>query len=335
MDIQKLSKILFPKRFVNLVYIKPYIIYTQHSFFRDYAINNTCLYDEFFTTNECYLLSTDNWYWNDNKYRITQLKLIIEGYNKFKIRYPKTKIIFLCPDKDTFNGYTSYNIPCFIFNRNALLDYNDYFIYNDNKKYDSIYNANLYKYKRHELILNINNLGLIYYLRNDKNKIYYINDDEIEYGKNLENKLSKLNNITLLNKQNGYYKYLTKDEICKYYGQTYSGLILSDIEGICLVSMEYLLSGLPVISTKNKGGRDYFLENEEFSITNINDTDIQYYINYYKEKNIDSKNIRNTTINKIDKHRKEFLLFIKDYIYTNISYSFIDNMILAQKNYKP
>ena len=44
------------------------------------------------------------------------------------------------------------------------------------------------------------------------------------------------------------------------------GLCLSEEEGAMFASIEYLLCGLPVVSTPNMGGRDFFFD-EKFSQT--------------------------------------------------------------------
>ena len=142
--INILNKILFPSgKFIRIFYLDPLMIFTQHHFFRDYSIGKF-IPPNIFKEKECYLFSADNWYWKDTKYRVGQHQLILDGYQKFVSEYSNVKVIFMHPDEGCIEGYP--NIPYVIFNRNAMLDPNDYFIQSTQTKvYDAIYNANLYK----------------------------------------------------------------------------------------------------------------------------------------------------------------------------------------------
>ncbi len=42
--------------------------------------------------------------------------------------------------------------------------------------------------------------------------------------------------------------------------RSHSGLILSEREGVCRASCEYLLAGIPVVSTRSAGGRDVWYD---------------------------------------------------------------------------
>jgi len=294
--------------FFELVWFKPIIFFTQNNYFRDYFVQNKEIYVQNLIKKniDCIIItSSSNWYWNDNKYRIDQHNLTVKGIELFLKDYPKARIILMHPDETFIEGYPKY-LEYLNFNRNALLDINSFNIINKEKKYDSIYNSNFYKYKQHYLLEDINNykIALIYYHRNSNlNQAYYINNKDIDEGYEIENNFLLKNNFELLNRIDGNYVFLNKQQINKYYNESYSGLCLSDIEGACLVSVEYLLSGLPVISVKNFGGRDKLLKQMgEYSLTDLNyDTnEIQEAIQFYKNKNFIKEDIRDRIIKVID-----------------------------------
>ena len=56
-----------------------------------------------------------------------------------------------------------------------------------------------------------------------------------------------------------HYRYLSDQELVELMNRASVGLCLSAIEGSMRVSMEYRLSGLPVVSTQSTGGRDRYL----------------------------------------------------------------------------
>ena len=73
---------------------------------------------------------------------------------------------------------------------------------------------------------------------------------------------------------NGKYKRLTKPQINAHYNESRIAGIFSLLEGGCFASSQYLLAGLPIISTRSQGGRDVWYnafncimcENDEDSI---------------------------------------------------------------------
>ena len=57
-----------------------------------------------------------------------------------------------------------------------------------------------------------------------------------------------------------FYKDLSPDQVCHVINQSRVGLILSEEEGGCFASSEYLMCGIPVVSTPSRGGRDVFYD---------------------------------------------------------------------------
>ncbi|MEM6823336.1 MAG: hypothetical protein AAF558_15515 [Verrucomicrobiota bacterium] len=55
-------------------------------------------------------------------------------------------------------------------------------------------------------------------------------------------------------------KFLSREEIASVFARSKTGLILSFIEGANRSTLEYLLSGIPIVSVENKGGRDLLLD---------------------------------------------------------------------------
>lgn len=308
-------------------------MYTQHHFFRDYYLGKLPIPKIF--NSPCILISADNWYWNDTKYRIGQHELILSGYHKFVEQYKNVKVILMHPDEEATRGYQ--NMPSILFNRNAMVDTTSYTI--DPKatlEYDAIYNATLYNYKRYELATKIDNLGVIYYLRNSDNRIHYITDVDMQYGIEVREKLRSMNNVTLINELGGNYKYLNKPTVSYYLNKAKCGLCLSDIEGACLASVEYLLSGIPVVSTKNYGGRDVLLKKSGYA----------YYVDDAPEavantvaniKQHNKTDIRASVIAAIeDEWNSLYKQF--DIIYDTNKIDFKEfrrNMIRAQSKYRP
>jgi glycosyltransferase involved in cell wall biosynthesis len=131
-------------------------------------------------------------------------------------------------------------------NQNCWLDSNTYCINDTEKKYDLVINANNYQWKNHKLLANINK----------KYKTLFITYNTTE------NDLNQYNPCNIFNE-------VTNDHVATGLNQSKIGLALSTIEGSCYASTEYLLCGLPVISTKSVGGRHiWYNENNSIIIDN-------------------------------------------------------------------
>ena len=88
-----------------------------------------------------------------------------------------------------------------------------------------------------------------------------------------------------------------------------------EIEGACYASLEYLLYGLPVISTQSVGGRDVYHDdnNSIICVPDINSVNnaIQLCLCKIKNGEYDPISVRNNAIEKILFYREIFYNVIK------------------------
>jgi glycosyltransferase involved in cell wall biosynthesis len=120
------------------------------------------------------------------------------------------------------------------FNHNLYINEHLYKPSNEPKIYDAIYTAQLAPFKRLELARKVEKLMAI------------------SYGGNLHEFCPALQHAEF-NRE-----FLPRPELARKYNQANAGLCLSAQEGAMLASCEYLLCGIPVVSTPSKGGRDEF-----------------------------------------------------------------------------
>ena len=215
------------------------------------------------------------------------------------------RIIFMCNTLAEADIIRSCGGEAAFLHQNALVDP---LLFNVNheatKKYDAVYNAQFLSFKRHELCSDIKNLALISY---NMDWFYY------------QTTVKGLNNFTLMNSlvEENKLGWLGYTEVSGIYNESYAGLCLSAEEGGMHASIEYLLSGLPVVTTKSKGGRDYFFD--EFNSIYTEDNSASVLAAVIEQKNLHSRErserIRTETITKqkieIAKYKK-FLGFILD-----------------------
>ena len=223
------------------------------------------------------------------------MALTVKQYRSCAQKFKNHNYIYLCNEPEYVDLLKGFGIPAFFCHQNAMLDEHTFTIKRDVKKvFDSIYNANVYKNKRHYLAYLIKKLGLIYYC------------SELNEGKNLTGLKKMLPHAAFLNYDPVAKEHIFLDAsaICEYYNQAHVGLALSAIEGAMYASAEYLLCGLPVVSTHSKGGRDVFFDDEYCRVVPPDAIAVRDAVYKLIDEKIDPIYIRNKTIEKMRIHRK-------------------------------
>jgi len=168
-----------------------------------------------------------------------------------RLLYPRHRIHFLCP---TLNEKAMFEeeglVPAYFINKNAFVDENQYFIDSAiSKEFDAIHNGQMKPYKRHELAAGIELLAVITYRRGAA-----AGGDEDEYALMVRSVLKHAEWLNWIGNR------IPPGEIYQSLNRARVGLCLSAEEGPMAASMEYLLCGLPVVSTRSLGGRDVFFD---------------------------------------------------------------------------
>lgn len=171
------------------------------------------------------------------------------GLDKFFKHLPNSKIIFCCNNEESLNVVpTEYGdrLSAIVCNHNATVDRNMFTLTNkmiEHRKYDSIYVARICTQKRHYLAKHLNKIALV---TGGQNTFGF---DEMY--KQVCSNLSDKEFLFL-------HKNIPSTEVLEMLNDSKVGLCLSANEGAMFASIEYLLCGLPIVSTKSKGGRDVF-----------------------------------------------------------------------------
>jgi len=149
---------------------------------------------------------------------------------------PQAELIFLCNSEHETQMIASAGLRAEFCHQNAFLDETRYRIYPGTPKYDAIYIARITPFKRHHLAAKIPSLRLI-------------GDHSAAEAEYFERVMGQLSHASW--KRKVFSRFVSK-AIC----EARCGLCLSAEEGAMFVSAEYLLSGRPLVSTANLGGRD-------------------------------------------------------------------------------
>ena len=170
-----------------------------------------------------------------------------EAYDRLIARYPSFRITVLANDVAELLVLRELGVPAELVNHNAFVDDTVFDILPVEQTFDAIYNARLGLYKRHHLAAGIDKLKLIVTLPTA---------EQLAEAKRL------LPGCVIANQRENAIVNLSAQEVAYHLNTAKCGLCLSRIEGSMFSSIEYLLCGLPVVTTRNSGGRNWYFAND-------------------------------------------------------------------------
>jgi hypothetical protein len=108
------------------------------------------------------------------------------------------------------------------------------------------------------------------------------------------------------------YRYLTQKEVNYFYNRSRVGLCLSAHEGASLASAEYLLAGIPIVSTPSKGGREVLFQEPWCLICGESPLDVSIAVRTMIRRDIPPSVIRAGTLQKIEMLRGLWIDCVRD-----------------------
>lgn len=223
--------------------------------------------DEIKETDYFFVLA--GWFFDESAAKKSKFTIESLGLN------PKQFFILFNSHEENIHGF-EYGLHGDLINQNAWLDERKFKILNVEKKYNALYTARRSAFKRHFLCSKINGLALAAGGNNHGKDVCEIPDCMNDPNK----KYDRTEMVSLIN-----------ESAC--------GLCLSEVEGACFSSSEYLLCGVPVVSTQSQGGRDFWYNINNSIITESDPDDVAKAVSRVKGKYFNAKNIRETHIKQM------------------------------------
>jgi glycosyltransferase involved in cell wall biosynthesis len=217
-------------------------------------------------------------------------------------RFPKHRIVLLCNELFTVDLFRAEGLEAIYCNQNCFVNENVFKPDNSAvKQFDAVYNASMALYKRHALAEKVTSLALMTYRYSGTHSADY----EVGVRKALAHAKWVKDSYSDDDK-------VPVEEIVRLYHQSRVGLCLSEIEGSMFVSMEYLLCGIPVVTTRSVGGRDAFFD-PEYVLT-VEDTPeaVAEGVREMCRRAPSPELIRARTLEKIEVHRDRLREFLRD-----------------------
>ena len=216
-------------------------------------------------------------------------------------RYPNASFTLLCNsmnEKKNLDKATKLNSA--LVSPNSFLDEN---IFNltpkTEKEYDALYTGRLASYKRIELAKDVESLAIITAPGNDT-----------EYGKKIRKSLPHANWVNY--RADDSYVRISQHSMPEWINKAKVGLILSAQEGACYAATEYLLCGIPVVSTRSRGGRDEFFTDDTTLYVEAEPSAVARGVKRAIETCVSPERVREATLDIVHKHRARFFCEVNE-----------------------
>ncbi len=219
--------------------------------------------------------------------------------------YPLHHYVFLVNDAKEGRLLDGCGLPHYVCHHNAFLDERLFRpLPGVAKTMDAVYTARLSLFKRHALARRIPSWGLVYYYMPGAR------EPQDDYLRELRRAMPGMRPVNE-DPRTGRYRLLSAPEVNKAYNAARVGLCLSENEGGNYATTEYLLSGLPVVSTPSQGGRDVFLDPEVSRIVPPTATAVATAVAELAARRIPPREIRLRTLVRIREMRQDFIRLIE------------------------
>lgn len=207
--------------------------------------------------------------------------------------FPGHRIVFLCNEAFTVEPLRAAGVEAVFCNQNGFINENFFRpLEHIPKKYDAVYSASLAPYKRHHLAAGIQSLQMLSYV--------YGGTHSDTYGAEVRRLLAHAH--WAKDSRSDREKFTT-GQMVECYNRARVGLILSEREGSVFASVEYLLCGLPVVSTHSVGGRDSFWDERFVIVCESTPEAVARSVGELKRRNMDPNLVRAATLDRMKQHR--------------------------------
>lgn len=214
-------------------------------------------------------------------------------YAEIKERLPQMNIRFVTNSPQEEEILRKHGMAADFCHQNAFIDENLLPLYSSTEKdFDAIYVARITPFKRQELAAKIPRLCLVSSWEYPSEKEY------------VDGVKALLSHASLLPK-------VVYKDMSRVLSRAAVGLCLSEEEGAMFVSAEYLLSGLPAVSTKNLGGREWVMPEEYWRRAEDNPDSVAAAVEELKKMKADPADVRAKTLAMYRPHREKMCEILK------------------------
>ena len=227
--------------------------------------------------------------------RVTELE------RQCRLQFPDIQMIHLCNEAGQPALFHARGAQAVFCNQNCFVD-DALFrpIPSIAKRFDAVYDSRFATWKRHLLAVELASIALLYYPL----------QDDPDYVQALRRDFSHAHFFN--HPDSGPYQRLSPRAVNRCLNACRVGLCLSAEEGAMYASVQYLLSGLPIVTTPSQGGRDVFFEDRFVLTVPPQPSAVRQGVAELIERNLDPDDIRGATLTKVRAHRQTFVALVQD-----------------------
>jgi glycosyltransferase involved in cell wall biosynthesis len=215
----------------------------------------------------------------------------------YERRYPRHKIVLLGNSKPDAAAMSEFAGSVHLLSQNSLVDEDVFQPLPDmEKRYDAVYVARMTPWKRHELASGVS--SAVHVFQREQQLGW---DASLAYLNRMKEEMPSHSFINRIAAE--AFESLPPQEVNRILNNAHVGLCLSAAEGGMFASMEYLLAGLPIVSTPSRGGRDYFFDPDYCLIVPPDPRAIRDAVEALKTRRIPAAAIRERTLEKVKRER--------------------------------
>jgi glycosyltransferase involved in cell wall biosynthesis len=171
-------------------------------------------------------------------------------------------------------------------------------------EFDAIYDARFSRFKRHPLASEVKRLALIHYAAPALcEPLWWVAARwRLRHARGINR-----------TKWGFWPRSLSPPEVAAALRRARTGLCLSAEEGAMVASIQYLLCGLPVVTTPSHGGRDVFFDRENSIEVEPNAAAVAGGVRLMIKRNVDPWAIRARALERMAEHRARLFALVEDF----------------------
>lgn len=222
-------------------------------------------------------------------------------------RYPKHRLYYICNTAEEAQGLENVGQAALFLNHKFTVSEEIFRPLPEVPvEFDAIYNARFVSDKRHELAAELDKVAYLAYSEPQATR-------QKDFRTLWPQTHARCPSHVLLNDlSDGLPVRKSPEEVNFALARSETGLILSEVEGASYAAMEYMLAGLPVVSTPSVGGRHVYFD-PDYTITCQPDPrSVREAVTALKQRQIPREFIRKRTLEKIAPERRRFLELVND-----------------------
>lgn len=220
----------------------------------------------------------------------------VKALSVYRQRRPHHRFVFLCNAERERAAHEAAGLAAVLCNHNAFVDEEVFAPGDATIRYDAVHNAAMVDWKRHHLSGLVNSCLQITY---DKKDVPH----EVTMARFAALRAAMPSHDFVNEIVDGNIALLRSREVVSLLRQARVGLCLSAVEGAMFASMEYLLTGLPVVSTPSTGGRDEFADPEYWLTVDVNAEAVSAGVAEMIRRNLPREHIRARALGRVYQHR--------------------------------